>query len=238
MLDTNCNSSSNTNETYPFQLYIAKKPVNPATSMRVQVLRENHPDRKTANTFIQAGFKKSYGADVTVSMPIVIGLEKAGFKAALGMRSASDRLFIEQYLAIPIEQALGAQGYLSKRQHIAEIGHLYSNSSNFTLSLLIVTALLLHKQGFTAMVFTATAQLSNLFAKFGLTPRFIADADPSKLVISDQYWGTYYETQPKVMSLQLQDVKDLIAANRLFRVMSEQLMPQIDALVSNAKVAA
>lgn len=236
MLHTSSSSLSPTNtSSRPFTAQVTSKP---APKMRVQLMHETHPDRTAADAFIRDGFKKAYSADIHVSMPVVIALEKSGFKAALGMRSAKHTLFIEQYLSLPIEKALVALGQEPCRAKIAEIGHLYSNSSNFTLSLLIVTSLLLYKQCYTTMVFTATEQLADLLTKFGLHPSFIAQADPAKLLLSGQYWGSYYDTQPKVMVLKLSDVVSLIASNKLFKVMAEQLALQIESLVSNAKAAA
>jgi hypothetical protein len=82
------------------------------------------------------------------------------------------------------------------------------------------------------MVFTATEQLANLFDRFGLSANVIAQASAAKLSKSFQNWGTYYNTQPKVMSLNLADVNALISANRLFKVMAEQLLPQITQQIS------
>lgn len=236
MLYTSSSSLSPTKtSSRPFTAQVSSRP---KPKMRVQLMDETHSDRAAADAFIHDGFKKAYSADIHVSMPWVIALEKSGFKAALGMRSARHTLFIEQYLSLPIEKALVSFGQEQCRAKIAEIGHLYSNSSNFTLSLLVVTSLLLHKQRYTSMVFTATEQLADLLTKFGLHPSFIAHADPAKLLLSGLYWGSYYDTRPKVMVLKLTDVVSLIASNKLFKAMAEQLAPQIESLVSNAKAAA
>jgi hypothetical protein len=203
-------------------------------TMRVELISQQHPLRYTAESFIKAGFAKAYAADIDVSMPTIIALQKAQFKAALGVRSAQQALFVEQYLSRPIEKELALASIMAKRNEIVEIGHLYSNTSSFTLSLLIVTALVLRKQGYQSMVFTATSQLANLFQKFGLKPTFLAEADPAKLSASKQNWGTYYATSPKVMVLQLDEVESLIQSDRLFKRMADSLQAQIEVMSTQA----
>jgi hypothetical protein len=203
-------------------------------TLRVELIRQQDPLRHTAERFIKAGFAKAYSADIDVSMPTIIALQKAQFKAALGVRSAQQALFVEQYLSLPIEHALARLGITAKRNEIAEIGHLYSNTSSFTLSLLIVTALVLRKQQYKSMVFTATSQLASLFHKFGLKPTFLAEADPTKLSASPQNWGTYYATAPKVMVLQLDEVEALIQSDRLFKRMADSLQAQIEMMSTHA----
>jgi hypothetical protein len=207
-------------------------------ALSVLLIGENHPHRASAQAFIKDGFTKAYGADISVSMPNIIAIQKAHLKAALGVRSAESRLFVEQYLPKDIDAMLADIKIDAKRTEIAEIGHLYANASQFMLSLLIATALILHQQGSKYMVFTATSQLSALFEKFELAPQFLANADPKKLLLSHQHWGTYYDTSPRVMVLCLDDVKQLIQSRALFNNMALALAPQIDEITHDVTLKA
>lgn len=101
----------------------------------LDVYQKSDSERLAVEQFIKKGFASAYGADIDITMPYVLAINNGKFKAALGIRTATENLFIEQYLDQPIEHHVRHKHAVVDREHIAEIGHLYSNSNKFTLPL-------------------------------------------------------------------------------------------------------
>lgn len=182
------------------------------SALDLQVYANGDINRKAVEKFIQAGFAKTYKANVTISMPWLLAVQNAKYKAALGIRSAIEPLFVEQYLPAPIEQVLAQHIGVSniQRNTIAEIGHLYSNGQRFTLPLLLVTAVSLFCSNYQYMVFSGTEQVLKLITKTGVNCSIITDAKKSLLKASQDNWGSYYDTHPKVVYIALSEVIALI----------------------------
>ena len=58
----------------------------------------------------------------------------------------------------------------------------------------------LHRAGFEWVVFTATQQLIGIFTKLGLPLLALSVADATRLGDAANDWGSYYETQPIVVT--------------------------------------
>lgn len=183
--------------------------------------------RIDAERFIEEGFLSSYGAKISVTMPCILAINNGTFKAALGIRCAAQALFIEQYIDQPIEQTIGQQAMPVSRDEIAEIGHLYSNAQKFTMPLFLTTAVSLFCNHYRYMVFAGTEHVLDLINRTGISHTFIADADQTKLAQSDNDWGTYYDTHPKVVAISLSSVIEVINANPRFCAMFEGLASKI-----------
>jgi hypothetical protein len=61
-------------------------------------------NRNEIEAFIQQGFLKAYDAKVSITTPHLLALSNGNYKAAIGIRSGHENLFIEQYLSEKIEQ--------------------------------------------------------------------------------------------------------------------------------------
>jgi|GEM_PF-304419 len=212
-----CDTSRTTRAKYAFSL---------------DVYQKNDTGRIAAEQFIKDGFASSYGANIDISMPYVLAINNGKFRAALGIRSANEDLFVEQYLAQPIEcyvaQTSGLQAHLvAERKKIAEIGHLYSNSNKFTIPLFLTTAVSLFCNGYEYMVFAGTVRVVTLIGKAGIDCRYIAQADKNKLQSSLSNWGSYYETNPQVVLVSLAAVMHTINISSHFKQMFEQLAHKI-----------
>jgi len=161
--------------------------------------------------------QKSHKAKISVSYPnliTVIGKDKAIF-SAVGFRNAKDgELFLEQYLDEKIEKILSriAKEEIS-RDEIVEIGSLASMKRGMAKLLYIAIAAFLYKQKYRYVVATGTKFLQNYFKKAGLKPLIIADAKKSRLRNKDVDWGSYYDSEPKVMVL---DVKSGYLVLKMF----------------------
>jgi hypothetical protein len=207
---------------------------DPATSktITVEALGKYCDKRATVERFIQGGYLQAYQAHISVTTPYLIALEKGALKSALGVRSAKQRLFTEQYLDSSIEQTLSAMGVGVKRNQIAEIAHLYSNAKVFTVPLMLVTAVALKYKGFSTMVFTGTENVINLISKTGIQVHELASANLDRLKHTSDNWGSYYDTKPMVACIALQDVLKVIQANPKFFAMFEELSAQVAGVVA------
>ena len=120
--------------------------------------------------------------------------------AALAVRSAADeQLFLETYIAEPIEQAVSrALGRSIHRNAIAEIGCLAAAPTAAILQLWGDAAVRLVDQHEVAVA-TLTLPLRRMFARIGLPFIELLPADPG-LLRSEmrERWGSYYEMQPIV----------------------------------------
>jgi hypothetical protein len=127
--------------------------------------------------------------------------DQGNWLAALGYTlAANGPTFLEQYLDAPLDTELGARvGHVVPRAQIVEVGNLASTHPGAARALIISTTRLLHGLGLRWVAFTATVSLLNSFTRLRLQPQVLADADPSRLADAGRCWGSYYETQPKVM---------------------------------------
>lgn len=201
----------------------------------IDVFQKSDNGRLASEQFIKKGFASTYGADIDITMPYVLAINNGNFKAALGIRTATDNLFIEQYLTQPIEHYIRQKQATVARKHIAEIGHLYSNSNKFTIPLFLTTAVSLFCNGYEHMVFAGTDHVVKLIGKAGIECHYIATADKNKLQSSSQKWGSYYETKPQVVFVSLASVMSVIDKSKHFKQMFEQLIQKIAVTTSKLK---
>jgi len=193
----------------------------------IQVAALGSKQRSEIEQFIKQGFIKSYQAKVSVTMPHLLALCNGTYKAALGIRSGQDDLFIEQYLSGAIEQqALFIKNNID-RKDIVEIGHLFSNNQGFTLPLFMITAVSLFYLNYKYMVFSGTEKVVNLMVKSGVHCTHLSDAYQNEIQTSTDDWGSYYATNPKVIAVSLSDVIALIDRLPMYQAMFKSLDKQI-----------
>lgn len=162
------------------------------------------PDRQKVETFIKAVFHDAYQADIAVHYPCLISVSNdAGeILAAAGFRYAhKSPLFLEQYTATPIEQELTAlYGKPVTRRDIVEIGSLASMGSGASVFLFAALASYLAFKQVQYTVVTGTHDLYRHLKMLGLQPQKVCDADPTRLQVDSDDWGSYYATQPCVLT--------------------------------------
>lgn len=174
--------------------------------LRLFTLQEcGNQDRQQTEHFIHDCFHSAYGADITHFMPRLFELStRRGERvAAFGIRSAADEpLFLEHYLAQPIEQVLGAKlGTELKRDKIVEVGNLAAIYPGAARWLIVALTVKLYQSGFEWVVFTGTSTLRNGFRRLGLHPIELGPASLTQLPEAERtQWGSYYETSPVVMA--------------------------------------
>jgi hypothetical protein len=181
-----------------------RAPARRAASARLEPVHATHPSRAQFEDFIAARFGRAYGARVTHFLPHLLGVRDGlgRWQAAAGYAAAAGgRLFLEQYLAHPVEQALAHElGRPLARHGIVEVGNLAAVSAGMARLLIPQLARHLHRLGYRWVVFTATRALRNSFLRLGLRPLPIAPADPARLPDGGASWGAYYEQDPMVMA--------------------------------------
>lgn len=170
-------------------------------------------DRAEIEQFIRGIFFQACGAKVRFFLPTLMSLRDADGKliAACGLRNAgAERLYMENYLDKPIEQALSERvGMPIERSDIVEIGN-YS-VAELGMSRLLANAIFdqLHATSKQWAVFTAIQLVRNALIKQNIFPRVLCDADINKLPPEEQFeWGSYYEQHPQVMAVRRIDRND------------------------------
>lgn len=169
-------------------------------------LLKQHPctkRRSELEDFITVRFAERYGARIQHFMPCLLGLEDAGgqLQAAVGIRGAdAGGLFLERYLARPIEQEItSSNGRYLLRREIVEVGNLAAVGAGHARWLIVALTDVLVALGFRWVTFTGTSTLVNSFQRLGLSPFSLGLADPACMGDELGDWGSYYATAPQVM---------------------------------------
>ncbi|ASP48975.1 thermostable hemolysin [Cognaticolwellia beringensis] len=202
-------------------------------TLSMDVYSENEEGRAEVEAFIKHGFQKSYEANIPITMPFLLSVSEGKLKAALGIRSASSQLFIEQYLDVPINELDLFKSQQVQRGDIVEIGSLYSNSNRFTVPLFLVTAISLFCLGFKYMTFAGTSKVIGIISKAGIKCDYICDANAELLNESDDEWGSYYETSPKVVAVSLSDVAQVVDSHSYYHKLFQGLANEIAKTCKN-----
>lgn len=167
------------------------------------------PERARVESFIQRIYAESYNAKITVNYPTLMSVRdlEGNIMAAVGFRPAGDeRLFLEQYTVAPIEESL-SQIYSRtiRRRQIAEIGNLASSGGGASIFLFMAMASHLNNKGIGHAVVTGTDYLHKKFINLGLNPQKICDATPEAVSGKTEQWGSYYDTNPRVLTGSITD---------------------------------
>lgn len=161
-------------------------------------------DRAEVERYIANRFAAAHGAHVHDFMPVLLTMGCAGrISAAAGIRAAARQtLFLEQYLANPVEAAVaGVAGTPVSRARIVEIGNLVATQGGSSYLLFLLLTAVLGRAGFEWVVFTATPQVRKALDTLGLPVDVLCAADPSRLTQgSAAEWGRYYASGPVVVA--------------------------------------
>lgn len=162
-------------------------------------------DAYEIKAFISDIFYRFYKAKIKVGFPhllSVMGVDKT-ILAAVGFRSAGEsELFLEQYLDDRVENIIfKITGEKISRSQIVEIGSLASDKKGMARFLYIAIATYVYSKNYRYVVATGTEFLQKYFKKAGLKPIILCAAKQEKLRNKDVDWGSYYNSNPKVMLL-------------------------------------
>lgn len=163
----------------------------------IDITRRFEPDRARVEGFIRDIYARAYGADIRVDYPVLMSVrdDSHNILAALGFRyAAHEPLFLEQYTGRPVETILNVP-----RTQIVEIGNLASSGNGASVFLYAALASYLDFKNIRYAIVTGTDFLHGSFEKLGLRPQKICDADIRALQNGGQNWGSYYDTNPRVL---------------------------------------
>ena len=194
-LQNDCSKAEMPDFSHMYSIIYASLSPRPVT-VRVQDI--DAEQSRPARAFIEQIYALKYGARIQVRYRSLMSIHDrhGAVMAAIGFRPAAlDRLFLEQYLDQPAEDLLG----IARRQ-IVEIGNLAAAGHGESLFLFAALSAYLYQRGFSQAMITGTASLQQRLRRMGLRPRRHARADPSSLLQQDEDWGSYYDTQPYVLS--------------------------------------
>lgn len=193
------------------------------------------PARAELEGFIKKGFAKAYDADIHHFMPTLLAIKGQHYQAALGLRSGRESLFVQQYLSDNVMDCLAARGITTQSERIAEIGNLFALSRRYAMPLFMATTLGLFLNHYSHLLFCGTNHLIALLQREGVKLTYLADADPACLTPSDDNWGSYYQTQPKVMALDLKDAMTPMLERDLLPGLFASFCADIQTLTTNLR---
>ena len=203
----------------------------PVTSTHGYVcVNANMPFRVQLEQVVKASFARAYGANIKQFMPVLCQLSIAADSCTLGLRAATQSLFIEQYLPEPIEYFVDVP-----REDIYELGNLCSTNRKATLAHFVLMNEALYQIGAKRLVFCATAKVRALLKMLGVNCTEIALAN-SQALDNPADWGTYYENKPTLCVVDLAAAHDcVINTPHLFNIKQHyhqascQLASQLEA---------
>jgi hypothetical protein len=188
------------------------------TLFKLSPIAPASPCREAAENFIAWAFLDKHEARVREFLPELVGLQTrtGDLRAVAGYRSAATgALFLEQYLAGPIEKDLAAQiGAPVARRDIVEVGNLAGGTCRSARHLVSLLPRYLLDRGYTWVVFTATGVVREILTSVGASLVELAPADGARLAGGAATWGSYYQNDPRVMAGHLALSLDLSARRR------------------------
>ncbi len=160
-------------------------------------------DRAAVEAFISRCFAERFGCRLEAFMPRLFSLRNQAGEicGAYGLRSASRKLFLEQYLDTPIENIIAARtGSKIERRSIVEVGHLSGTFPGAARAMIGLLTERLHHEGFEWVAFTGTSSLRNAFFRLGLSLIDVQAAALDRLPAEARTaWGSYYDHAPRVL---------------------------------------
>jgi len=193
----------------PWLAGLEPQPVSPAPHVRrirAHARLSLHPQdgaqRPRVEAFIRSIYLEHYGARIRELAPTLVALQSGDeIVAAAGYRAATGPLFLERYLAAPIERCVQTLSSAAPaRATIVEVGHLASSRNGAGRLLMPFLGAHLAEEGYEWVVSTATEELHQLFRRLGLAPLVLGTADPSVLGSDASDWGSYYDHRPQVLA--------------------------------------
>ncbi len=175
----------------------------------VELLMPMAPLRPQAEAFIKDVFLEHHQAQVSSFLPALFAVfDEAGVaNSALGVRNAAkEQLYLENYLDEPIETLIQPfAGKPVKRGQVVEIGNLASQNSLSCKALFVHITQHLQDQGVEWITCTGTSVLRIVFRRLGIKAVAIHEADQSRLGDEQYAWGSYYDNDPQVMLINVQE---------------------------------
>ncbi|HEY8570457.1 thermostable hemolysin [Microbulbifer sp.] len=188
--------------------------------------------RAAVESCIAGQFQQVYGAQLRHYMPWLLSYGKGQrIHGVLGMRRAgSEPLFLEQYLDEPVESLLESRaGVPVNRTDIVEIGNLVATARGGSRLLFLMLAELFAAADLTWAIFTATPEVQHLLQKLTDDQLVLCRADGARLGAELADWGTYYNTRPAVVAVNVRAERERRLQRPLISELLEVCRPQATA---------
>jgi hypothetical protein len=189
----------------------------PGHGLRLEAVGPGDASRDELERYVREAFLARHAAHVRSFMPTLLAFRDRGGALAgvAGFRGADEgRLYLEQYLDRPVEEALAAalaaQGVgRIERREITEVGNLAGASCRSAVRMVAQIPAYLMLRRYAWIVFTATSALRGILARFDAPLLELARADVTRVAGSRDEWGRYYQTDPRVYAGRLRDAQRL-----------------------------
>ena len=199
-----------------------------------QLFRATSPDRDKVENYIAKQFHAVYSAKISNFMPFLLTMNCFDeISATAGMRPATaEPLFLEQYLAQPVEQRITDLLDTSvERQQIVEIGNLAATRRGSSQLLFLLLTGLLYQTQFQWIVFTGNNQVARSLQRLGIELHNLGDADPEQLTTDNQSdWGSYYQGNPHVFCANIPQGKLAMDNSKTFSAAFQSYQATINSL--------
>ena len=178
--------------------------------MRLELIPTSQPLRAAAEALAAEIFRREYGAEVQsfpeLMMAVLDDADRPQCVASL--RDSENGFFSEQYLDLPIEQAIAAaSGQPVARGDILELCALAAARPGGLLTLMRGFADIGLASGYRWGLFTATRRLRELSARMRLTLIDLGPARPERIADAGR-WGSYYLQDPRVCAIDGQPARE------------------------------
>jgi len=209
-----------------------------------QLYTSDSDGRGQVEAYIANQFQAVYDAKISSFMPFLITMNCLNeVSATAGMRPAGCApLFLEQYLAQPVEQSIATlSGSPVQRKNVVEIGNLAATRRGSSQLLFLILTGLLHHTQFEWIVFTGNNQVARSLQRLGVELHNLGDADPEQLTVNSKSdWGSYYQGNPHVFSANIPQGKLAMDNSKLFGAVFKAYQSTINslALSVNSRVLA
>jgi len=173
-------------------------------TLNLAVARDDGPDRAELEAFVGAAFKRRHDATVASFMPTLLSFRDGTgqLRGVVGLRAAVPRpLYLEQYLERPVEAAIAAAtGQAIPREQVVEVGNLAGANCRAAVRMVALLPGYLLSLDYRWIVFTATAPVRSILQGFGAPLVELARADGARVANGPDRWGSYYDTDPRVLA--------------------------------------
>jgi hypothetical protein len=198
--------------------------------------RVGSPNRRDVEHHIADVFAKTYGAEVTEFAPFLMSMVCAGnISAAAGIRPAnSGPLFLEQNLDDSVEQVFSnCYGHTIGRHEIFELGNLAALRTGVCQLFYLIMAGAMARTKLNYVVFAGTKQVAKGLDRLGFHMQSIVAADPARLGDAAENWGSYYESAPQIMAIDLRESMEALSEQTLPSAMLNIYERQITELANH-----
>ncbi len=161
---------------------------------------ETQPLFEKALLHIARSYRTTFSADTTERpVRLVVTLTRSGEVAcATGIRCHDESFFSQQYLDLPVNDALSRRSGLDVApQAILEVGGLACTSPFAAFPTLQAVFKWGRERGIDWGLFTATEEVRRLIKRARIQPLLLAKAEPHRVQNPSQ-WGDYYDHDPWV----------------------------------------